>query len=67
MDGSAAVQPDGGKSFAIGLVALALILAFILAAPLILPLDPEAMSPEFILTPPSSLTGEGLTISAAIF
>ena len=53
MDGSAAVQPDGGKSFAIGLVALALILAFILAAPLILPLDPEAMSPEFILTPPS--------------
>jgi peptide/nickel transport system permease protein len=53
MDGSAAIARDSGKGFAIGLVAVAFILAFILIAPLVLPFDPEVMSPESMLTPPS--------------
>jgi peptide/nickel transport system permease protein len=53
MDGYPAMRREGDKGLAIGLFAIVLVLAFILVAPLILPLDPEAMSPDFILAPPS--------------
>ncbi len=44
---------DGDAGLALGLLVIGLVLAFVLASPLILPFDPEAMSPEFILAPPS--------------
>jgi peptide/nickel transport system permease protein len=44
---------EGDAGLALGLIVLGLVLAFVLAAPLILPFDPEAMSPEYILAPPS--------------
>jgi len=40
------------RGLAVALCALALILAFIMLAPFLLPLDPEAMAPDAILAPP---------------
>jgi peptide/nickel transport system permease protein len=53
MDGHPAMHRGGDRGLAAALVAVAFVFAFILLAPLVLPLDPEAMSPEFILAPPS--------------
>jgi peptide/nickel transport system permease protein len=44
---------DGDAGLALGLLVIGLVLAFVLASPLILPFNPEAMSPEYILAPPS--------------
>jgi len=43
-------EADAG--LVIGLLGVGLVIAFVLAAPLVIPLHPEAMSPEYILTPP---------------
>ncbi len=53
MSTAASIQNRSGWGLTIAMSAIALVFGFILIAPVILPLDPEAMSPEFILAPPS--------------
>jgi peptide/nickel transport system permease protein len=53
MDGYPPLPRKSGWGLTVALIALALAFVFVLVAPAILPLDPEAMSPEFILAPPS--------------
>jgi peptide/nickel transport system permease protein len=53
MDGLWAIRSRSDRGLTLALISVALVFAFILIAPLVLPLDPEAMSPEFILAPPS--------------
>jgi peptide/nickel transport system permease protein len=53
MDGLSAIRGGSDRGLTLALIAVTLVFVFILIAPLVLPLDPEAMSPEFILAPPS--------------